>query len=240
MTSVRASALLLLTMMAAGAAEEPLPKAVLEQIEASKPALDKAFSDYRKKVIDENNKLVALIQKAMEKSTKAGKLDEAIALKSALEKARNGDLLRDYLEPTTADLIGGVGGEPRAGAIASVTLSTNDPIAELAVNKPVYDNRDYLISEVPKELLGLTFAQRSFKEPAACTVKVISSGTLYLALGVPNDGKEFEDQGFVKTDLQLKCTTGPLSILRKSVRAGDSITISVMAITNSFPIWKAR
>lgn len=221
-------------------AAEELPKVVVDQLEAVTPAIAKAYADFSKKVNDENGKLIIAIQKAMEKATKAGKLDDALALRAALEKAKNGDFIKAYLSPNVDDLLGARAGNPPVDAIATVTTSTEDPVETLAPNMPTYDNRDYLFSDVPKELMGLAYLQRPFKEPAPCTVKVVKAGMLYVAVGVPNDGKEFETQGFAKTDLKLSTATGQLLIVKKIVRAGETITLSPNATTNSFPIWKAK
>ena len=233
----RILSLLLMFLLAAAAAEE-LPKVVREQVDAVKPALAKAFADYSKKVQDENNKLVANIQKAMEKATKAGKLDEALALKAALEKAKNGDLLKEFLEPTTESLLGTT--SPTTDVIAVITLSTADKVETLAPNKAAYNNRDYLISEVSKELQGLSFAQRGFKEPAPCLIKVVKGGILYVAVGIPSDGLDFEDMGFAKTEFKIHVPNGQLAIVKKVVMAGETIELAPSALTNSFPIWKAK
>ena len=225
------------TLLAATAADE-LPKIVKDQVDAVKPALAKAYAEYSKKVSDENNKLIATIQKAMEKATKAGKLDDAVALKAALEKAKSGELLKDFLEPTTEDLLGG--SAVKSTDVAVVTYSTEDPVEVLTFNKQIYNNRDYLISEVAKEIQGLNFAQRSFKEPEACTITVVKPGVLYVGVGVPNDGVEFEKQGFIKTDLKIKTATGELTVVKKMVKIGETISLSANATTNSFPIWKAK
>lgn len=228
---------LLLFVLTISAAEE-LPKIVRDQVDAVKPALAKAFADYSKKVIDENNKLVAGIQKAMEKATKAGKLDDALALKDALEKAKNGELLKEFLEPTTESLLGTTA--PDTSTMAVVTLSIGNPVESLAANKPLYDNRDYLISEVSKELQGLSFVQRSFKEPTPCTVKVAKGGILYIAVGVPSEGLDFEKLGFAKTELKIKAASGEFAVVKKVVKAGEVIELAPSAATCSIPIWKAK
>src|SRR5688572_23829216 len=158
----------------AGYAADDLPKIVQDQLAVVQPALSKAQAEYRKKVQDENAKLVTVIQKAMEKATKAGKLDDAVALKSALEKAKSGELLKPYLEPSTTDLLGNDATVSDGPAV--ITFSTGDPVELLAPNKPAYNNRDYLISEVSNELLGLHYIQRPFKEPTPCTLKVLTGG----------------------------------------------------------------
>lgn len=228
---------LLMFLLASTPAEE-LPKIVRDQVESVKPALAKAFAEYSKKVTDENNKLVTNIQKAMEKATKAGKLDEALALKAALEKAKNGELLKSFLEPTTEDLLGTTSATTET--IALVTLSTTDPVETLAANKAAYNNRDYLISEVSKELQGLSFAQRGFKEPAACTIKVVKGGILYVAVGLPSDGLDFGELGFAKTEFKISVPNGQLVVVKKIVKAGDVIELEPSALTSSFPIWKAK
>lgn len=234
---MRTLSLLLLFLLVANA-EEELPKIVRDQVDAVKPALAKAFADYSKKVTDENNKLVAAIQKAMEKATKAGKLDDALALKAALEKAKSGELLKSFLEPTTEDLLGTTA--PDTATHAIVTLSIDNPVESLAANKQIYDNRDYLISDVPKELQGLSFVQRSFKEPAPCTVKVAKGGILYVVVGVPSDGLDFEKLGFAKTDLKIKAASGEFAVVKKVVKAGEVIELAPSAATCSIPIWKAK
>lgn len=229
-----------------GAAEE-VPKIVQDQLAVVQPALSKAQAEYRKKVQDENTKLISVIQKAMEKATKAGKLDDALALKSALEKAKSGELIKPYLEPSTTDLLGNdlAGGGGSAGGaggtdgFAVVTLSTGDPAETLAPNKAIYNNRDYLISEVSKELLGLSFAQRSFKEPTPCTLKVVTGGVLYVAVGVPSEGLDFTGLGFTPTELFIQCATDRLAVVKKTVKAGETITLAPSAKTSSIPIWKA-
>lgn len=228
---------LLLVMSYATAAEE-LPKIVQDQLAQVQPALNKAQGEYRKKVQDENNKLIAIIQKAMEKATKAGKLDDALALKSALEKAKSGELLKPYLEPSTTDLLGN--DTTVSDGPAVITFSTGDPVELLAPNKPIYNNRDYLISEVSNELSGLHFIQRGFKEPAPCTLKVLVGGVLFVAVGDPPDGLDFPGLGFEPTPLYVQSATGRHVVMRKVVRAGDSITLPPSAKANSFPLFKAR
>ena len=115
-----------------------------------------------------------------------------------------------------------------------------NPTAILVANAAVYDNRDYLISEVSKELQGLTFVQRSFKEPAPCTVSVIKGGVLYVAVGIPDAGLDLDKQGFTRTGFTVRCTTGELAIVQKTVKTGDSIRLAPTATTSSFPIWKAK
>jgi hypothetical protein len=236
--ALRLPSLLLAMLLAAALPAAELPKIVRDQVETVKPALAKAYADYSKKVQEENNKLVAAIQKAMEKATKAGKLDDALALKDALEKARNGELLKEFLEPTTEDLLGTT--SPTTDALAVVTLSLGNPVAALAANLPFYDNRDYLISEVSKELQGLSFVQRSFKEPGPCTVKVVKGGILYLVVGVPGDGLDLEKLGFAKTDLHIKAATGEFAVVKKVVKAGETIELAPTATTSTVPIWKAK
>ena len=224
---------------------EELPKIVQDQLAVVQPALVKAQADYRKKVQDENAKLIVVIQKAMEKATKAGKLDDALALKNALEQAKSGELIKPYLEPSTSDLLGnptgtGTGGTGAASdGPAVITLSIGDPVETLAPNKAIYNNRDYLISEVSKELLGLSFVQRSFKEPAPCTIKVVTGGVLYVAVGVPSEGLDLAGLGFVPTDLVVACATDHLAVVKKVVRSGETITLAPTAKTSSIPIWKA-
>jgi hypothetical protein len=242
--ALSALALLLLSWSLATTAEQELPKIVQEQLAVVQPALAKAQADYAKKVQDENAKLVAVIQKAMEKATRAGKLDDALALKSALEQARSGELIKPYVEPSTTDLLGnapgsGAGAGAGADGLAVVTLSTGDPVDTLAPNKAIYNNRDYLISEVSKELLGLSYAKRSFKEPAPCTIKVVAGGVLYVAVGVPVEGLDFAGLGFVPTELAVACATDRLAVVKKIVRTGETITLAPSAKTSSFPIWKA-
>ncbi len=191
-----------------------------------------------KKVTDENAKLVANIQKAMEKATMAGKLDEAVALKAALEKAKNGDLLKEFLEPTTESLLGTTG--PTTDTIAFITLSTAVKVETLAANKAAYNNRDYLNSKVSKELQGLSFAQRGFKVPAPCLIKVVKGGVLYVAVGIPSDGFDFEDMGFAKADFKIHVPNGQLAIVKKVVMAGETVELAPSALTNSFPNWKAK
>ena len=228
---------LLGSVLSTSTAEE-LPKIVQDQLAVVQPALSKAQAEYRKKVQDENAKLITVIQKAMEKATKAGKLDDAVALKSALEKAKSGELIKPWLEPSTTDLLGN---DSTAGdGPAVITFSTGDPVELLAPNKPIYNNRDYLISEVSNEMLGLHFIQRGFKEPAPCTLKVLTGGVLLIAVGDPADGLDFPALGFEPTPLYIQSATGRQVIVRKIVRTGDSITLPPSAKVNSFPIFKAR
>lgn len=235
---MRPAILSLLLSLAALLPAEELPKVVRDQLETVKPALVKAHTDYSRKVSEENNKLIALIQKAMEKATKAGKLEDALALKDALEKAKSGELLKEFLEPATEDLLGTTAPDTTTHAV--VTLSIGNPVGSLAANQPLYDNRDYLISEVPKELQGLSFVQRSFKEPGPCTVKVAKGGILYIAVGVPGDGLDFEKLGFAKTELKIKVATGEFAIVKKVVKAGETIELAPTATSSSVPIWKAK
>ena len=226
------------TAAACGHAQE-LPKIVQDQLAVVQPALGKAQAEYRKKVQDENNKLVGVIQKAMEKATKAGKLDDALALKSALEKAKSGELLKPWLEPSTTDLLGNDSAAGDGGP-AVITFSTGDPVEALAPNKPLFNNRDYLISEVSNELQGLHFIQRPFKEPTPLTIKVVTGGVLHVAVGDPPDGLDFAALGFEATPLYVQSATGRSPVVRRLVRAGESITLPPSAKTNSFPIFKAR
>ena len=232
------SSLLLLGCVVVAYAAEEVPKIVQDQLAVVQPALSKAQAEYRKKVQDENAKLITVIQKAMEKATKAGKLDDAVALKSALEKAKSGELLKPYLEPTTADLLGTDAAVSDGPAV--ITFSTGDPVELLAPNKPAYNNRDYLISEVSNELLGLHFIQRPFKEPTPCTLKVLTGGVLFIAVGDPPDGLDFPGMGFEPTPLYIQTAACRHVVMRKVVRAGESITLLPSAKSNSFPIFKAR
>ncbi len=216
---------------------EELPKIVRDQLDVVQPAIAKAQAEYARKVRDENAKLIVVIQKAMEKATKAGKLDDALALKSALEQAKSGELLQPFIEPTTGDLLGLA--QADTGGMALVTLSIGNPVATLAPNKAAFDNRDYLFSEVAKDLMNLSFVQRSFKEPGACVVKVVAPGLLYVAVGTPSDGLDFAGLGFETTDLKIRSTAGEQSIVKKAVHAGEVITLAPSAIINSFPIWRA-
>ncbi|MBA3698090.1 MAG: hypothetical protein H0W78_04470 [Planctomycetes bacterium] len=217
---------------------EELPKIVQDQLTQVQPALNKAQGEYRKKVQDENNKLITIIQKAMEKATKAGKLDDALALKSALEKAKSGELLKPYLEPSTTDLLGN--DTTVSDGPAVITFSTGDPVEVLAPNKQIFNNRDYLISEVSNELQGLHFTQRPFKEPTPITIKVLTGGVLHIAVGDPPDGLDFPALGFEVTSLYVQGAAGRYAVVRKLVRAGESITLPPSAKANSFPIFKAR
>jgi len=217
---------------------EELPKIVQDQLAVVQPALTKAQAEYRKKVQDENAKLITVIQKAMEKATKAGKLDDAVALKNALEKAKSGELLKPYLEPSTTDLLGNDAAASDGPAV--ITFSTGDPVEVLAPNKPIFNNRDYLISEVSNELLGLQFTQRPFKEPTPMTIKVLIGGVLHIAVGDPPDGLDLPALGFEVTPLYVQGAAGRYAVVRKLVRAGESITLPPSAKANSFPIFKAR
>lgn len=76
-----------------------------EQVEKIRPNLEKLKSEYSKKVQLENDKLIKVIQGAMEKETKAGHLDNALALKEALVKASAGDYIADILSPPIGDLL---------------------------------------------------------------------------------------------------------------------------------------
>ncbi len=97
--------LLILSCLPASSAEET-PKVVRDIIESVRPNVDKARQEYAKKAKIENDKIVAQIKKALETATKAGKFDEAIALKAALEKAGNGDYLNELLNVSATDLLG--------------------------------------------------------------------------------------------------------------------------------------
>ncbi|HYE07473.1 MAG TPA: hypothetical protein VEL07_18295 [Planctomycetota bacterium] len=229
-----------LVAVAAGrlaAAAEELPKIVRDQLEVVQPAIAKAQAEYARKVRDENAKLIVVIQKAMEKATKAGKLDDAVALRNALELAKSGELLQPFVEPTTSGLLGLEAAATDAGP-AVITLSSGDPVGTLAPNQPAFANRDFLFSAVAKELMNLSYAQRSFKEPAPCTITVVSPGVLYVAVGAPSDGLDFAALGFTATDLKVKHAAGEQAIVRKTVRAGETITLAASATINSFPIWK--
>lgn len=239
MFSVLARLLLIAGVVAIAPAED-LPKVVQDQLATVQPALTKAQNEYRKKVQDENNKLIATIQKAMEKATKAGKLDDALALKSALEKAKSGELLKPYLEPSTSDLLGDGATGGAGDGPAVITFSTGDPVEVLAPNKPAFNNRDYLISEVSNELQGLHFTQRPFKEPTPLTIKVLTGGVLHVAVGDPPDGLDVAALGFEPTPLYIQSAACRFPVVRKVVKAGESITLPPSAKSNSFPIFKAR
>ncbi len=218
-------------------AADELPKIVRDQLDVVQPAIAKAQAEYAKKVRDENAKLIVVIQKAMEKATKAGKLDDAVALKNALELAKSGELLQPFVEPTTSELLG-LGAVADANGPAVITLSTGDPVGTLAPNKQAFDNRDFLFSAVAKELMNLSYAQRSFKQPAPCTIKVVAPGVLYVAVGKPGDGLDLASLGFTETDLEIAHAAGHQAIVKKTVRAGETITLPASATINSFPIWK--
>ncbi|MBA3936268.1 MAG: hypothetical protein H0X38_02315 [Planctomycetes bacterium] len=226
--------------LAVATAADELPKVARDQLDNSGPALAKAFGDFRKRLLEENAKLVATLQKALEKATKAGNFDEAVAVKKALEQAKSGELMRAFIAPALADPFGDgtLGADPDGPAV--VTLSTGDPVGNLAANQPAYSNRDYLFSAVPAALQGFSYAKRPFKEPAACTLKVVGGGVLYVVVGTPPDGLDLPALGFVATDMSVKCTTGHLPIVKKQVRAGETIVLPASAVTNSFPIWKAK
>ncbi|MEK7415714.1 MAG: hypothetical protein AAB263_20605 [Planctomycetota bacterium] len=93
----------------AGEAETPkveTPKVVQDQLNALKPDLDKAKAEYAKKLNVINAKLITFIQAAMIKETKAGNLDNAVALKNALEKAKAGEYVDRILSQPASDMLG--------------------------------------------------------------------------------------------------------------------------------------
>lgn len=105
MKSILIIPLLILTCLPASSAEET-PKVVRDIIESVRPNVDKARQEYARKARIENDKIVAQIKKALETATKAGKFDEAIALKAAFEKAGNGVYLDEMINVSATDLLG--------------------------------------------------------------------------------------------------------------------------------------
>jgi len=102
-----ASAALLLVLFAGTAlGAEDRPKVVQEVLDAVKPALERAKAEYARKAKAENDKVVAQLRKSLEAATKAGKLDEAVALKAALEQANKGVFLDEMLAVDAGDLLG--------------------------------------------------------------------------------------------------------------------------------------
>lgn len=103
-----AAFLLLLAGLAAHAvhAAEEDPKAVKDILESIKPNIDKAKAEFARKARIENEKLVAAIRKQLEAATKAGKLDEAVGLKAALDRAVQGEFLERLLHVDASDLLG--------------------------------------------------------------------------------------------------------------------------------------
>ena len=87
------------------AGEAETPKVVQDQLNALRPDLEKAKIEYSKKLTVINNKLIASIQTAMTKETRAGNLDNALALKTALEKAKAGDFIDQVLSQPASDLL---------------------------------------------------------------------------------------------------------------------------------------
>ncbi len=101
-----ASSALLLLLAAGVQAAEDRPKVVQDILDSVRANVDRAKSEYGRKVKIENDKVVAQIRKAMEAATKAGKLDEAVALRAALEKAGTGEYLDEMLAVDAGDLLG--------------------------------------------------------------------------------------------------------------------------------------
>ena len=89
------------------AVEDEIPKIVNDQLDQIFPNIEKAKTEYAKKVKAENDKLCKVIESAMSKETKAGNLDNAMALKNALEKAKAGEYITDLLNPPVNDLLNG-------------------------------------------------------------------------------------------------------------------------------------
>lgn len=82
------------------------PKVVQDLLDRIKPSIEKAREEYGRKVRLENEKLCKAIESAMSRETRAGNLDNALALKAALEKARNGGFIADLVNPPLEDLLG--------------------------------------------------------------------------------------------------------------------------------------
>ena len=97
---------LMLLLVAACLAAEDRPRVVQEILDSVRANVDRAKAEYGRKVKAENDKVVTQIRKAMEAATKAGKLDEAVALKAALEKAGTGEYLDEMLAVDAGDLLG--------------------------------------------------------------------------------------------------------------------------------------
>lgn len=82
------------------------PKCVIDGINAMGPNINKARVEYSKKIKMENDKLIISIKKALEIATKSGNFDEAMAIKTALDKAVNGGYINEILNPPAQDLLG--------------------------------------------------------------------------------------------------------------------------------------
>jgi len=100
--------LLLLSSYCCSVETEP-PKIVKDQLEKVHPAIQKAKAEFAKVVKSENDKLIKILEAALTKESKLGNLENAVALKTALEKAKNGDYMDELLRADIADLLGDQG-----------------------------------------------------------------------------------------------------------------------------------
>jgi len=90
-------------------AEEQFPAIVIDQFNIIKPNLEKARQEYSRKVKNEHDKFVKAIELSLVRETKAGRFDNAMALRGALEKVKSGDFLAEWLAPVAGDLISEAG-----------------------------------------------------------------------------------------------------------------------------------
>lgn len=80
-------------------------KVVLDALDLIRPNVEKAKSEYGKKIKAENDRLIAILKKSLEIATKAGKFDDAISIKTALDKAQSGEYLAMMITPPIDDLL---------------------------------------------------------------------------------------------------------------------------------------
>lgn len=237
-SSMRLSLPLLLLCYGLACAAEAEPKLVAEQIEQIRPAVERAKVEYLKKVRAENDRLVRQLETAMQRETKAGNLEGALALKAALERAKDGVYLAELMNPTYEDLLGAAG-QPSG---AQIELPPHIASATLAEGKTLSPNKSYVFGEVPKELAGLRYAQFNHRESRPYVLKASRAGLIHLAMHRNAPVAEFEKLGFVRTELSLPVTwnAGNLLVMSRRIKAGEEIAIPGDEWVTPIPLWEAR
>jgi hypothetical protein len=224
--------LMSVAVLAAGEAE---PAIVAEQLAQIRPAIERAKLEYQRKVRIENERLIKILETAQSRETRSGNLEQALAIKDAIEKAKKGVFVEGLMNPTYVDLLeAGVG--PREALIEITPRVATDLLAEGRLLSP---NKGYQFAEVPKEFAGLRYAQFNHREPVAYTIKALRPGRIMLAVHRNAPLAEFEKLGFERlaTPLAVVWQAGNLAVLGRRLEAGEVITIPADEWVTPVPIW---
>lgn len=99
------------------AGEAELPEAARKALDGMRASLEKARSDYATRVKDENQRLVKILKAEQERQTKAGKLEQAMAVKDMVDRAQRGEYIEPLLNPSAGDLLDDVSDSERLAGL---------------------------------------------------------------------------------------------------------------------------